>query len=196
MEGPFGTIESNGGLVEDLPVGVHQIIYIAVNDCGMEGRDTLILEIAHDSTPTALCNANVSVPLNNSGMALVPAEGFDGGSLDNCNDVYFKARRMSPPIGYGCTPEGNPFYRFDDVVKFCCEDVDAGPIMVILRVYDTPPVPGPVNDHLRWLACSRTRNNKDSSGSRAAKWARAYLMPRNANLWQVPATSGPALAPG
>ena len=146
MEGPFGTIESNGGLVEDLPVGVHQIIYIATNDCGMEGRDTLVLEIADDSTPTALCNANVSVPLNNSGMALVPAEGFDGGSLDNCNDVYFKARRMTPPIGYGCTPEGNPFYRFDDVVKFCCEDVDAGPIMVILRVYDTPPVPGPVND--------------------------------------------------
>jgi len=146
MQGPFGTIQSNGGFVTDIPTGVFNIIYIATNDCGLEGRDTLVLEVIDNSTPTALCNASVVVPVNSSGMAIVPAEGFDGGSLDNCNDVWFKARRMTAPAGYDCFANDNDQYYFDDVVKFCCEDIPAGPIMVIMRVYDIAPVPGIVSD--------------------------------------------------
>ena len=167
MEGPFGTIESNGGLVMDLPAGVHQIIYIAINDCSQEGRDTLMLEISDESTPTALCNSSVSVPLNTTGMAVVPADGFDGGSFDNCGDIYYKVKRMSAPAGYDCFNDNNILYRFDDEVKFCCEDVDNGPIMVIMRVYDTPPVPGPVNDDYlqgRFTDCMITVEVQDKIG--------------------------------
>ncbi|RLD19009.1 MAG: hypothetical protein DRI69_09365, partial [Bacteroidetes bacterium] len=48
--------------------------------------------------------------------------------------------------GYNCFANGNLYHRFDDVVKFCCEDVDAGDIMVIMRVYDVPVIPGIVSD--------------------------------------------------
>ena len=146
MQGPFGTIQQNGGLIEGLPAGHYEIIYFATNDCGLEGSDTLWLDITDQSTPSALCNASVAIPLNDMGMTLVPAEGFDGGSFDNCSDVYFKAKRMSAPNGYDCYAGDNDTYAFDDVVKFCCEDVSNGPIMVIMRVYDVPVVPGQVSD--------------------------------------------------
>jgi dockerin type I repeat protein len=147
MQGPWGTVESNGGHFTDIPAGIYQIIYIATNDCGLEGRDTLVLDISDTSTPSAICHQSVSVPLNTAGVTIAPAEAFDAASYDNCEPVYFKAKRMAAPNGYNCFANGNLFYRFDDVVKFCCEDVDAGEIMVILRVYDIPVVPGIVSDN-------------------------------------------------
>jgi len=146
MVGPWGTIESNGGHFEDIPAGTYDIIYIATNDCGFEGRDTLVLDITDSSQPSAICHQSVSTTLNGMGMTIVPAEAFDGGSYDNCEPVFFKAKRMSAPNGYSCFTNNNILYRFDDVVKFCCEDVYEGEIMVLLRVYDVPVTPGIVSD--------------------------------------------------
>src|SRR5690606_32586517 len=50
-------------------------------------------------------------------------------------------------VGYSCANPGNPNNLFDDFIQFCCEDIDHNNIMVILRVYDVPPIPGPVGDN-------------------------------------------------
>ncbi len=145
-EGPFGTILSNGGLVANIPVGTYNIIYKALSDCLLEGADTMILTIQDLQPPVPVCHQVLAIPVSNDGMAIVPASVFNSASYDNCADVYFKAKRMSLPEGYSCANPGNPDNLFDDFIKFCCEDIEHNEIMVILRVYDTPPVPGPVAD--------------------------------------------------
>ncbi len=146
MEGPFGTINSNGGLISGLPIGVHRIIYIATNDCLLSGRDTMYLNVQDLQPPAPVCHQTLAIPVNNEGYADVPAYIFNAGSTDNCGDVYFKVRRMSSPVGYTCANPGNPNNSFDDYVQFCCEDINHNNIMVVFRVYDIPPVAGPVSD--------------------------------------------------
>jgi hypothetical protein len=146
MEGPFGTMHSNGGLIFDLPIGTYQIIYIVTSDCDTEARDTLMVNVVDNGLPNAICYESLAVSLNTNGMAIVPASSFDGASNDPCGPIYFKAKRMDAPIGYDCFSNQNSNYMFDDEVKFCCEDIANLPIMVILRVYDVEPVPGIVGD--------------------------------------------------
>lgn len=146
MNTPVGTINSNGGLIPGLPVGTHMITYIARNDCGLEGSDVMMLTIQDLQPPVPVCNQALTIPLNIDGTALVPAYIFNAASTDNCGDVYFKVKRMSLPIGNDCANPGNPDNHFDDAIQFCCEDIPNNEIMVILRVYDVQPVPGPVAD--------------------------------------------------
>jgi hypothetical protein len=146
MSGPFGTIFSNGGLIAGLPVGVHRIIYIATTDCQLEGRDTTYVSVQDLQPPVPICNQAITVPVDNSGIAAIPAYIFNSASYDNCGSVYFKVKRMAAPVGYSCANPGNPNNLFDDQVQFCCGDIAHNPIMVIMRVYDVLPVSGPVSD--------------------------------------------------
>jgi|GEM_PF-4972696 len=102
--------------------------------------------------PVMVCKQDVSISLNNSGMAIVPAILLDNGSHDTCSGVghpirplWFKVKRMTPPIGYACATTDNPSYQFDDEVKLCCQDI-GDTIYVILRAYTKRPNPGPVPD--------------------------------------------------
>lgn len=145
-QGPFGTIFTNGGMVNGIPVGTHQIIYTATSECGLSGSDTMLLTVADLQPPVPVCHQFLSIPLNNIGTAIIPASAFDAASQDNCASVYFKVKRMTQPIGYSCANPGNPNNQFDDFIQFCCGDIENNDIMVILRVYDVPPVAGPVSD--------------------------------------------------
>ena len=142
----FGTIFSNGGVIPDLPVGIHSIIYTATSDCQLEGNDITVVTVQDLQPPTPVCSQGIVVPLDNSGIAGIPAYIFNTASFDNCGPVYFKVRRMDLPVGYTCANPGNPNNMFDDLVQFCCGDITNSPIMVVLRVYDLPPIPGPVSD--------------------------------------------------
>jgi hypothetical protein len=146
VQGFFGTIPMNGGIIPNVPVGSYIAIYIARNDCNLEGSDTTIINVIDDEPPVPVCNASVVVPVSSNGMAIVEAGAFDGGSVDNCGPVYFKVRRMDAPTGFECATSANPLYQFDDNIKFCCEDVGNESLMVFLRVYDVQPVSGPVSD--------------------------------------------------
>lgn len=146
IEGAFNPLYTNGGLVEDLSKGTHRIIFIATNDCGLEGADTMYVTVKDFVPPGPVCNLHLAIPVNHLGTTLVPATIFDGGSTDNCGEVYVKVKRMTTPQGYTCANPGNPDNLFDDYVQFCCEDIPNNNIRVILRVYDVPPVPGPVSD--------------------------------------------------
>lgn len=146
METPFGTVFSNGGMISNLPVGVHQIKFKAITDCAQQGEDIMYITVQDLQPPAPVCNAQLAIPLNNEGEAIIPAYIFNAGSYDNCGDVYFKVKRMTAPAGYTCSNEGNPNNMFDDFIQFCCEDIAHNNIMVILRVYDVQPVAGPVPD--------------------------------------------------
>ena len=146
MQGPFGTINSNGGLVSGLPIGVHLITYIATNDCLLSGSDVMVVNVQDLLPPTPVCHQSLAIPVNNEGYAYVPAHVFNGGSTDNCGNVFFKVKRMSSPDGYTCANPGNPNNMFDDFIQFCCEDINHNNIMVVFRVYDVQPVAGPVSD--------------------------------------------------
>ena len=146
MSGPFGTVFSNGGLISGIPVGTYNIIYIADSDCQLEGKDTTRVTVQDLQPPVPICNQAITVPVDNSGIADIPAYIFNSASYDNCGNVYFKVKRMSAPVGYSCANPGNPNNLFDDQVQFCCGDIAHNPIMVIMRVYDVSPVAGPVSD--------------------------------------------------
>ena len=146
MEGPFGTIQSNGGLIPGLPVGVHRIIFKATNDCGLEGVDTMFITVQDLVPPTPVCRQHLVIPVNNLGFSTIPASVFNGGSTDNCGSVYYKVKRMTIPTGESCFNPGNQNNLFDDFIQFCCEDIANNNIMVIFRVYDVLPVAGPVTD--------------------------------------------------
>lgn len=146
MTGPFGTMNSNGGMVSGLPVGVHLIHYAARTDCQLEGSDILKVTVADLVPPTTICHATAAISVNDEGITGIPAGALNSGSYDNCGTVYFKVKRMTPPVGYTCANPGNPANLFDDQVQFCCADIPQNAIMVVLRVYDTAPAAGPVAD--------------------------------------------------
>ena len=51
---PFGTLNSNGGTIKDVPVGIYFIEYIAIDDCGDKAICKLKLEVADDDPPAYL----------------------------------------------------------------------------------------------------------------------------------------------
>lgn len=146
MSGPFGTIHSNGGVISGLPAGVHTITYIVTSSCLLEGTDQVQVTVQDLQPPTPVCHEHLAIPVGLDGTTLINASVFNAGSSDNCGPIYFKVKRMSQPVGYSCDNPGNPDNQFDDFIQFCCEDIANNNIMVIFRVYDTPPVPGPVTD--------------------------------------------------
>ena len=142
----FTSLNTNGGNLF-FPTGVFQVIYTFTDACGTF-RDTTKVTVFDATPPKVICLPDHVVSLNNLGEAIINASSFDGGSTDDCGHVYFKAKRMNIPPQYTCTTSSNPLYRFDDVVRLCCNDVDSVAIPIILRVYDVYPGSGPVVDSL------------------------------------------------
>ena len=126
---PFGTVFGNGGLLLNVPVGVHQITYVATDACGNISNCTTTLTMKDNTPPVAVCDEHTIVALTADGTALVAAIVFDDGSSDNCGIDKFRVRRMAS----ACNPDGT---LFDTYVSFECCDVGA-PIMILLRVYDS-----------------------------------------------------------
>ncbi len=125
------------GVASGLPIGLHVVTYTITDDCGNSTTCTFRLRVEDQIPPTAVCIEYTQVSVGASGMALVNATSFNNGSYDNCNPVYFKARRMNTN---GCQPSN----QFHDQVKFCCEDI-GDTILVVLRVYDVTVEPGDVS---------------------------------------------------
>ena len=141
----------NGGIVE-LTGGVHTIEYRAFDQCGNMENCFVTVTVVDDNPPVPVCDAYtvVSLTLDGTGKAFSPT--FDDGSFDNCGSVYFKVRRMTIDACDGINGDDNEAQTgyqeyFDDYVKFCCEDVDNGPVLVRFRVYDVDPGEGPVAEY-------------------------------------------------
>ena len=112
-----------------LPIGTHDVTYVAVDQCGNTSELTITIEVLDNVGPTAVCDEITQVAIGADGIATVLANTFDDGSNDNCGIDRFEVRRMTD----ACAIAGNT--QFGENVKFCCADIGQT-IMVVFRVYD------------------------------------------------------------
>ncbi len=115
-------------VIEGLPLGRTWVQYLVKDACGNVGECRTEVDVFDTTPPVPVCDEFTVVTLSNNGWAHVFAETFDDGSHDNCTDVTFDVRRMTPGCGASTTAWA-PF------VQICCEDVGRE-VMVELRVTD------------------------------------------------------------
>ena len=118
----FGSINGNGGLITDVPVGIHTLTYTSSDVCGNVGSCDVILTVTDDDAPNVICEDLTITTLNAEGFVSVFAETFDDGSFDNCCLELFEVRRMEDS-------------NFGPMVTFTCDDLNTD-VNVILRVND------------------------------------------------------------
>ena len=137
VESSAGTVELVNGRwkINSLPLGTHEVSYIATDCCGNESIRRIRLTVIDDVPPVPVCDEHTVVSLsttqntgtNGLGRTSIPASVFDDGSFDNCGAVTFRARRTD--FGCGST-------SFSSFVDFCCSDIGARGLMVELQVTD------------------------------------------------------------
>jgi len=116
----FNTINANGGVLLNVPVGTHTIVYEATDACGNSASKPMRVTVLDDDPPTVVCNDETVVSLNSDGTATVFATSFDGGSHDNCCLDKLLVRRV-----------GDTDFGLN--VKFSCTDSE---VMVELQATD------------------------------------------------------------
>jgi len=119
---PYGIVNGNGGPLLNVPVGSHDIIYVATDACGNINSCQTTLTVEDNTPPVAVCDEHTTISLTVDGTAVVSAMVFDDGSEDNCDIDYFEVRRMEDVL-------------FSDHATFYCSDIGA-PVMVVMRVWD------------------------------------------------------------
>jgi len=132
----FPPLMSNGGPVGEIPVGMYTVTYRVTDGCNNSTIERMTLIIQDNDPPHTRCKREVIVPLQAGGSSWIPAHTLDDGSTDNCNDVFFKARRIE---GAPECDTLNPDNDFADRVYFCCDDHLASPVRIRLRVYEVDP---------------------------------------------------------
>lgn len=130
IQTPLGTINGNGGVLADAPVGVHTITYIATDACNNATSCTMTVTVVDDIAPVAVCDEHTIVALGIDGTAKVYAETFNDESYDNCGDVTIEVRRMDAAA---CIGEDGT--AFGESVPFYCCDID-NTVLVELQVTD------------------------------------------------------------
>lgn len=124
---PFGQLNSNGGVIPDIPLGTYEIEYKGTDACGNTSYLPVTLEVVDQMPPTAVCDLLTTVSLGPDGTAQIPAITFDDGSFDNCCLESFSVKRVVEGCGGGNS--------FGPSVVVCCEDLGTS-VQVKLRVRD------------------------------------------------------------
>lgn len=119
--------------IVNIPVGLSWVLFIGSDGCG--NTDTCATEVfvEEKTRPIAVCDLHTVVTLTDEGSAKVYAITFDDGSHDNCEMGSFKVRRMFPG---NCPDPIVDDTLFRDYVEFCCNDIPANPVTVVLQVID------------------------------------------------------------
>ncbi|MCC6280200.1 MAG: hypothetical protein IT262_06365, partial [Saprospiraceae bacterium] len=115
----------NFGFTLCLPIGRHQVMYMAEDMCGNTSTGTFWLTVRDYTPPVATCTEFTTVAIGSddptdcyeptsdctfAGVTTVPASAFNQGSYDNCNGVLFTIRRMPETDGTysDCIDDLNP----------------------------------------------------------------------------------------
>ena len=114
--------------ISNLPLGRTWIRYTITDACGNFSFCFTEIDVIDNVPPVPVCDEFTVATLTNNGFAHIFAETFDDGSHDNCSDVTFDVRRMTP----GCGASTSAWAEF---AEFCCADV-GNEVMVSLRVTD------------------------------------------------------------
>lgn len=128
---PVGPLATNGGQVPapGLPIGENNIIYKVTDACGNSSADTLVVTVADNVKPTAVCDQHTVVALDAQGYGFAYAETFDDGSTDNCCIESFAVAKLTDACG---NPDN---LTYGSYIDFCCSEVGQT-VMISLRVYD------------------------------------------------------------
>jgi hypothetical protein len=114
--------------VPGFPFGITAVTYVATDECGNTGKCTFNLHVWDQIPPVANCQPEMTVYLDQNGIALIPAFFLDNGSQDECNAVAYKTRAV---LSSTCHPNAQLY----DAVSLCCTDA-GDTVQVTLRVYD------------------------------------------------------------
>ena len=121
---PEGPLDGNGGLLLDVPAGIHNITYEATDECGNTATCTVVLVVEDRTGPTILGDDRVTASLNNNGVGIVRPQALVLDVFDNCCEVTLDVKRMSEPDDL-----------FRNVIEVTCADVGQD-VMVIVRATD------------------------------------------------------------
>ena len=120
----YGNLTSNGGSLQNVPVGVHTATYLAEDACGNISSKDIKIHVIDDDPPTLICEDQTIVSLTNDGAATAFTQSFDNGTFDNCCLEGLGIRRMnSEDIAFG------------NSVAFDCQDV-GNIVMVVMEARD------------------------------------------------------------
>lgn len=120
---------SNGDyVISGLPLGRTWVRYTIADACGNIEYCFTEIDVIDDVPPVPVCDEFTVATLTNNGYAHIFAETFDDGSHDNCSDVTFEVRRMTPGCGVSTS-------AWNEYAEFCCDDI-GNEVMVSLRVTD------------------------------------------------------------
>jgi len=117
----------NGNVIDELPVGEYQLVYIATDVCGNATQCTTALEVIDDTAPFAVCDGYTQIALTSNGFADLLATSLDDDSFDNCGEITMEVAKMTDACGWGLD--------FGPSVRFCCEEVGDS-ALVAFRVTD------------------------------------------------------------
>ena len=134
-ETPILTIENTDSrVISGIPLGCHAFRYWVTDACGNQVDLTVPFVVEDQVAPTAICNEDLNITVDNQGYARVSAEDIDEGSWDNCGPVRVEVRRLiSHDAECG---DLTPFYtEWGEYVDFSCCDVGI-PVRIELRVWD------------------------------------------------------------
>lgn len=129
IAGPISQMSFDGSefSAPNRELGLHRVTYEATDECGLSSTCEFVIEVFDNTAPTAVCDLNTTIAIDNEGFAVVPVSTFDDGSYDNCEVSSVEIRRGPNACG---SPSG-----FGETITLCCEDVN-NEVMVTLRVTD------------------------------------------------------------
>ncbi len=110
------------GPFDGVPAGSHTVTYTGQDGCSNTSSCQMTVTVKDTKKPTALCELQVQVALEEDGTTLVFAETFDNGSYDNCGIAEYLVELSG---------SGN----YDTFVSFDCDDLGGTP-QVTLKVVD------------------------------------------------------------
>lgn len=120
--------------INNLPLGRTWLKYTITDECGNSTDCFTEVDVVDRTPPTAICEDETVISLDDSGWADLLAESLDDHSNDNCGVItkYEVRRKTTTCAGYASD------LSFGPKVRFCCADVTSPSsyVTVILRVYD------------------------------------------------------------
>ena len=123
-------------IIKNMKKGKHTVKVQVSDNCWNYSVCMFEVTVVDNVPPVMVCIEQTVVSLTTSGQARVFASSFDNGSNDNCGNMKLQVFRMSDNCGIPANTVPG------DYVDFCCADVGAGPIMVVLRGWDDADMNG------------------------------------------------------
>lgn len=106
-------------------VGDYLIQFTATDACGNVGKDSMLLQVVDNNTPTLICNNNIVIALGTNGEATLTPDDVDLGSTDNCGiDTMYLSQTIFDCSDLGLNPVTLTAIDVNGNSNFCTVEVD------------------------------------------------------------------------